>query len=98
MAPTGSSTSRAGRSTPAAPAWGPSGHSGSGAAGSQANRHPSTTDTGGSSAASARTTVDFAVPFSPRTSTPPMAGETAFRQQRQPQVVHPDDGGERKLH
>jgi hypothetical protein len=51
---------------------------GSGAAGSQAKRQPGTTSTGGRTAASARTVVDLAVPFSPRTSTPPMAGETAF--------------------
>ena len=37
--------------------------------------HPAT---GGSSAARARTAVDLAVPFSPRTSTPPIAGETAL--------------------
>src|ERR671917_110675 len=34
---------------------------------------------GGRSLASARTAVDFAVPFSPRTSTPPTSGETALR-------------------
>jgi hypothetical protein len=34
---------------------------------------------GGKRRASARTAVDFAVPFSPRTSTPPTSGETAFR-------------------
>ena len=32
----------------------------------------------GSRLASARTAVDFAVPFSPRTSTPPTSGEMAF--------------------
>jgi hypothetical protein len=32
----------------------------------------------GSSAARPRTAVDLAVPFSPRTSTPPMAGDTAL--------------------
>ena len=44
--------------------------------------------------ASARTAVDLAVPFSPRTSTPPTAGRDGVEQQREPQVVHPDDGGE----
>jgi hypothetical protein len=34
---------------------------------------------GGRIEASARTIVDFAVPFSPRTSTPPMAGEIVER-------------------
>ena len=33
---------------------------------------------GGAVVRPTRTTVDFAVPFSPRTSTPPTAGETAF--------------------
>src|SRR5919198_786825 len=46
---------------------GPSGQAGSAAAGSQENRQPGTTSTSGSSAANARTTVDLAVPFSPRT-------------------------------
>src|SRR5205823_14792123 len=58
--------------------WGPAGHPGSGAAGSQEYGQPRTTGTGGSSAASPRTMVDFAVPFSPRTRTPPMAGDTAL--------------------
>jgi hypothetical protein len=58
---------------------GPSGQPGSGASGEQENRQPATTSTGGSTAVSARTAVDFAVPFSPRTSTPPIAGETAFK-------------------
>ena len=48
------------------------------AAGSQENRQSGTTVTAGSSAASARTAVDFAVPFSPRTSTPPTPGCTAL--------------------
>ena len=43
------------------------------------NRHPATTVTSGRIAASARTMVDFAVPFSPRTSTPPIEGDTALR-------------------
>ena len=50
-----------------------------GRAGEQENRQPATTSTGGSTAVSARTAVDFAVPFSPRTSTPPIAGEMALR-------------------
>ena len=57
---------------------GPSAQAGSGACGSQENRQPGTTSTAGSTAASARTAVDFAVPFSPRTSTPPIAGDTAL--------------------
>ena len=86
---------RPGAARAAASSCGPSGHAGSGAAGSQENRQPATTATGGSSAASARTAVDLAVPFSPRTSTPPTAGDDRVEQQREPQVVHPDDGGER---
>ena len=80
VAPTGSSTSRAGRGSTVAGdgECGPSGQCGSGAAGSQENRQPATTSTGGSTAVSARTAVDLAVPFSPRTSTPPIAGETAL--------------------
>ncbi len=57
---------------------GPNGPSGDGVAvsrGSDENRSPATTSIGGSTAASARTMVDFAVPFSPRTSTPPIDGE-----------------------
>lgn len=42
-------------------------------------RAPVSSTTGGSSWASARTTVDLAVPFSPRTSTPPMPGCTAHK-------------------
>ena len=80
VAPTGSSTSRVGRDCAAAPAGcGPSGHCGSGAAGEHEKRQPATTSTGGRTAVSARTAVDFAVPFSPRTSTPPIAGEIALR-------------------
>ena len=54
------------------------GSAGPGAAGSQENRQSGTTVTAGRSAASARTAVDFAVPFSPRTSTPPTPGCTAL--------------------
>ena len=57
---------------------GPSGQRGSGVSGSQENRQPAMTAIGGRSSTSPRTTVDFAVPFSPRTSTPPTAGETAL--------------------
>ncbi len=78
LTPTGSSTSEVGRSLTEETTCGPSGHCGSGAAGSQANRQPATTPMAGSSPASARTMVDLAVPFSPRTSTPPTCGETAF--------------------
>ncbi len=67
-----------GRSSGGAAPWGPAGQAGSGAAGSQEYGQPGTTGTGGSSAASPRTMVDFAVPFSPRTRTPPMAGDTAL--------------------
>src|SRR5690606_6072346 len=55
------------------------GQDGSGASGSHENRHSSTTVICGNSAAWARTVVDFAVPFSPRTSTPPIDGDTAHR-------------------
>ena len=78
LAPTGNSTSRAGRTVPTVASWGPSTHAGSGACGSQENRQPVTTSTSGSTAARARTAVDLAVPFSPRTSTPPIAGDTAL--------------------
>ncbi len=77
-APTGSSTVRAARDTPVPASCGPSGHAGSGAPGSHEKRHPATTATSGMRAASARTAVDFAVPFSPRTRTPPTAGLTAL--------------------
>src|SRR5207342_2866991 len=81
VAPTGSSASVTGRNSGvkgSAPGWGPAGHAGSGPAGSHEYGQPGTTGTGGSSAASPRTMVDFAVPFSPRTRTPPMAGDTAL--------------------
>src|ERR1700755_1965240 len=78
VAPTGSSTSVTGRSSGVAAPCGPAGQAGSGAAGSQEYGQPGTTGTGGSRAASPRTMVDFAVPFSPRTRTPPMAGDTAL--------------------
>src|SRR5689334_18553681 len=78
VAPTGSSASVTGRSSGAAAPCGPAGQAGSGAAGSQEYGQPGTTGTGGSRAASPRTMVDFAVPFSPRTRTPPMAGDTAL--------------------
>src|SRR5207248_7391130 len=77
-APTGSSASVTGRDSGETSSWGAAGHPGSGAAGSQEYGQPRTTGTGGSSAASPRTMVDFAVPFSPRTRTPPMAGDTAL--------------------
>ena len=47
--------------------------------GEHPKRHPSTTSCSGSRRARARTAVDFAVPFSPRISTPPIAGLIAFR-------------------
>ena len=46
--------------------------------GANANGSPAAAVTGGSSGASARTAVDFAVPRSPRTSTPPTSGATAL--------------------
>ncbi len=80
VAPTGSSTSRTGRhSTGASAANGPSGDSGAGSRGSDENRSPAITSIGGSTAASPRTAVVLAVPFSPRTSTPPTSGATAAR-------------------
>src|SRR5205807_9911921 len=78
VAPTGSSASVTGRDSGETSSWGPAGHPGSGAAGSQEYGQPRTTGTGGSNSASPRTMVDFAVPFSPRTRTPPMAGDTAL--------------------
>ncbi len=47
--------------------------------GALANRSPATTSMGGSTSARARTVVDFAVPFSPRTRTPPTSGEIVVR-------------------
>ncbi len=88
-APTGSSTMRAGRAPPGPAPCGPSGQCGSGAAGAHENRQPGTTSTCGSSADSARTAVDLAVPFSPRTSTPPTAGLTAFSRSASRRSVWP---------
>src|SRR5438270_1289438 len=51
----------------------------SGSSGRQPKWQPSTTCWSGSSRASARTAVDLAVPFSPRISTPPIAGLMALR-------------------
>ncbi|CFB95698.1 Uncharacterised protein [Mycobacterium tuberculosis] len=49
-------------------------------------------------AASPRTAVDFAVPFSPRMSAPPISGRTAHNN-REPQPIVPDDRAERiRLH
>ena len=53
----------------------PAGQVGSGSSGSQLKRQPSTTLMLGITSASARTMVVFAVPFSPRTSTPPTSGD-----------------------
>src|SRR5205807_8575120 len=50
----------------------------SGWSGGQPSRQSATTSTSGSSRARARTAVDFAVPFSPRMSTPPIAGLIAL--------------------
>jgi hypothetical protein len=50
---------------------------GAGCSGGQFMAHPRTTSIAGSSAASPRTAVDFAVPLWPRTSTPPIRGSTA---------------------
>ena len=80
-----------GRRRGRAGACGPSGQDGSGAAGSQENRQPATTSSGGSTAVSARTVVDLALPFSPRTSTPPIAGRHRVEDEREPHVVHADD-------
>jgi hypothetical protein len=49
-----------------------------GAAGSHANGQSATTSISGSSSASARTAVDFAVPLGPLMSRPPIAGLTAL--------------------
>ena len=81
-----------GRARP--PANGPSGESGAGSRGSLENRSPATTSIGGSTAARARTIVDFAVPFSPRTRTPPTSGEIVVRIRASAMVVGADDGAE----
>ena len=47
--------------------------------GSQLKRQPSTTAMPGSTCARARTMVVLAVPFSPRTRTPPTSGETVVK-------------------
>ena len=52
-------------------------HTEAACAGSQPKRHPSTTRMVGSNAASALTAVDFPVPRSPNTNTPPIVGSTA---------------------
>ena len=66
VAPSGSSTSRAGRCSARPPGGcGPSGQPGSGPDGSQEKRQPATTSTPGSTSARARTSVVLAVPFSP---------------------------------
>ena len=44
----------------------------------QPKRHPDTDSFGGRTAANDRTAVVFPVPFSPRSSTPPIEGSTAF--------------------
>ena len=94
-APTGSSTIRAGRAAPAPGLVRPvrAGRVGRrGVAGEPAARRRRPPPA--CSAGSARTAVDLAVPFSPRTSTPPTAGDTALSSSAEPQVVLPDDGGE----
>ena len=50
----------------------------SGASGSQCHGQPATTWDCGRSEARPRTAVDFAVPFSPRSNTPPILGKTAL--------------------
>ena len=62
----------------APPAAAQCGHSAQGRRGRSANGQPSTTSSGGSRAAQGARAVDLAVPFSPRISTPPIAGLTAF--------------------
>ena len=95
-APTGSSTIRAARPVPGSERCGPSGQAGVGRA---AGRRRSGSPARRPRPASARTApgrrCDLAVPFSPRTSTPPTAGRDRVEQQRQPQVVHAHDRGER---
>ena len=66
------------RGARAAPARLPPTPSGPSSPGANANGSPAAAVTGGSSGASARTAVDFAVPRSPRTSTPPTSGATAL--------------------
>ena len=80
VAPTGSSTSRAGRRTAVGVGMRTvrAGRVGIGRIAGEAAA-AATTDWSGSTAASARTIVDLAVPFSPRTSTPPTSGEIEVR-------------------
>src|SRR5207248_558029 len=62
-----------------------SSHQVAGRVGSQPNRQLATVGSSGSSAARARAAVDLAVPFSPRTNTPPILGLTAFK--RRPSFI-----------
>ena len=74
---------------------GPSGQLGSGSPPDRRRTgSPRRPSTAGSRPASARTMVDLAVPFSPRTSTPPISGETAASDEGQGHVVGADDGRE----
>ncbi len=68
-------------------------HSASMLPGSQPNGQSATTSISGSSAARARAAVDFAVPRSPRISTPPICEEMAFRMSARFILLLPDDGG-----
>ena len=79
VALTGNSTRRAWRRT----AWGAlrlaqKSQPSKGASGGQLKGQPALTSSAGSSAARERAAVDLAVPFSPRISTPPIAGLTAL--------------------
>ena len=71
------------------PSCGPSGQRAPSTAGSALKRQPATTSISGSNGASARTAVDFAVPRSPRTSTPPMRGSTAQASSASPSASCP---------
>ena len=82
VALTGSSTTFMGSSStsgalPSYFSW-HSSHHAAGASGSSWNRQPLMQRRGGSRSASARTAVDFAVPFSPWINTPPSRGFTTL--------------------
>jgi len=64
-------------------------------AGSHWYSHDFTTSTSGSKWASARTAVDFAVPFCPLIKTPPIEGFMALRINSFLHFFLPNDGGKR---
>src|SRR5690606_18982900 len=69
---------------------GPSGDDSAGSRGSTEKRSPSYTSIHGRTSARPRTVVDFAVPFSPRTRTPPISGLIAVRTRARPMSPRPE--------